>query len=66
MDCVGAIMEYESGEMDAKRILDLFSELIHSGMAWKLQGNYGRTAQSLIENGYLDKDGNIIHEDYMD
>jgi hypothetical protein len=54
------MMNYEDGTLDTSEIVELFSKLIASGLAWKLQGFYGRQAQSLINNGYLDKDGNIL------
>jgi hypothetical protein len=52
MDVVGLIMEYECGELSEEKTIELFQELITSGLAWKLQGHYGRTAAALIENGY--------------
>lgn len=61
-DVVGLIMEYEAGELDAEDTLTLFSKLAQSGMAWQLQGHYGRTAASLIESGYLDSSGMILRE----
>lgn len=48
---VGKIIAYESGEMDRDEMIEFFQELIDSGMAWQLQGHYGRTAQWLINNG---------------
>jgi hypothetical protein len=54
------MMNYEDGTLDTSEIVELFSKLIASGLAWQLQGFYGRQAQSLINNGYLDKDGNIL------
>ena len=54
------MMNYEDGTLDTSEIVELFSKLVASGLAWKLQGFYGRQAQSLINNGYLDKDGNIL------
>lgn len=61
-DIVGLIMEYEAGELDAEDTLTLFSKLVQNGMAWKLQGHYGRTAAVLIESGYLDSNGMILRE----
>ena len=59
-DEVGLIIAYESGELDANGTLNLFSKLVKSGMAWSLQGSYGRAATALIENGYLNKQGEIL------
>lgn len=50
-DVVGDIMAYESGEMDQDETIKFFQGLIDSGLAWQLQGSYGRTAQSLIDAG---------------
>jgi hypothetical protein len=52
MDQVDKIMAFESGELDEEGILELFQELIDSGLAWQLQGSYGRIAQNLIDAGY--------------
>lgn len=49
---VNEIMEYESGDMSDERMITFFQKLIDSGMAWSLQGHYGRTAQALIDGGY--------------
>lgn len=51
-DVVGEIIEYESGEMEEDATISLFQELINNGMAWTLQGSYGRTARRLIDAGY--------------
>ena len=59
-DLVLEIMDYESGELSDNQTIDLFSRLINSGMAWQLQGHYGRTAKALIEAGYIDKQGNVL------
>ena len=52
MDQVDKIMAFESGELDDEAIIELFQELIDSGLVWQLQGSYGRMARSLIEDGY--------------
>lgn len=51
MPSVDDIMRYEQGEMDEAETIKFFQGLIDSGMAWKLQGSYGRAAMSFIEAG---------------
>jgi hypothetical protein len=46
------IIKYEQDDLDGNEIITLFQHLIDNGMAWKLQGHYGRMAMDLIENGY--------------
>lgn len=58
-DLVGQIIAYEDGSLSDKDAIELFSHLIKNGQAWTLQGSYGRTASRLIEEGILDKQGNI-------
>jgi hypothetical protein len=49
-----AIMKYEMGEMETpEEIIELFQYLVNTGMAWSLQGHYGRTASVLIEAGHI-------------
>jgi len=50
---VSKIMDYESGNMEDNEILSFFKELVDTGMAWDLQGSYGRTAMRLIESGAI-------------
>ena len=48
---VDKIIKYESGDMDEHEVIEFFQVLIDSGMAWKLQGSYGRMAMHLINEG---------------
>lgn len=58
-DIIDYIMDYEMGNMSDLDTLKMFSELIKNGMAWNLQGHYGRTAQTLIDNEYLLANGDF-------
>ncbi len=56
---VDKIIAYENGGLTGTETVELFAQLIKSGMAWTLQGHYGRTAKALIDSGYIDEAGNI-------
>ena len=58
-DIIDYIMDYEMDQLDDLESLKMFSELIKNGMAWSLQGHYGRTAKHLIDNEYLLDNGDI-------
>lgn len=64
VELIDQIMDYEMGLLNDSDTLDLFAELIKSGMAWSLQGHFGRTASALIEDGWLNKQGEILKELY--
>lgn len=62
LDLTGAIIEFEQGELSQEDTLQLFGHLVATGLAWKLQGTYGRTAARLIEGGYLSKTGEVLRD----
>jgi hypothetical protein len=53
MDITGKIMAFEADELPPDETIQLFQELVDTGLAWKLQGFYGRTAAALIEEGLV-------------
>lgn len=50
---ISRIFAYEQGELDEGDTVDLFQELVNTGLAWDLQGSYGRMAARLIEEGIV-------------
>ena len=50
---VGLMMSFECGELSEEKTLELFQGLVNSGLAWKLQGSYGRTARALLDAGLI-------------
>ena len=60
MNTLDFIMDLESGQCTPTQVIDGFANLIKVGLAWKLQGFYGRTAQNLIEGGYISTDGDVL------
>ena len=59
---VDYIMEYECGNISDVDMIHLFASLIENGMAWTLQGHYGRTANALIEQDWINNEGVINKE----
>ena len=51
MDQLDKMIAWEQGELDGDATIELFQALIDSGLAWQLQGCYGRTAAYFIEEG---------------
>jgi hypothetical protein len=53
MSLTTKIIAYESGELEWEDVVELFSELVNSGKINHLQGHYQRTAQDLLEGGFI-------------
>jgi hypothetical protein len=60
IDLTDEIIAYEQGELDGPQTVRLFSLLVKNGMAWTLQGSYGRAARALILDGFLSRTGDIL------
>ena len=60
MDLCDKIIKWEEGQMTDTEIIEFFAQLIKNGMAWTLQGSYGRMAKQLIDCGYISKNGLIL------
>lgn len=59
-DVVGQIMAYESGDLSDDGTIALFQGLVNSGLAWKLQGSYGRTAQAMLDAGVISSPFQVV------
>ena len=52
MNQVDKIIAYEQGDLTDEETIELFQELIDTGLAYRLQGHYGRMAETLIQAGH--------------
>lgn len=62
LDLTDKIIAFEQGELPRDECLSLFGGLVKTGLAWQLQGSYGRAAARLIEQGYLGRDGTVLRD----
>ncbi len=53
MSLVDNIIRYENNEMTEEETIEFFQGLVNTGLAWSLQGHYGRVATHLIEEGLI-------------
>jgi hypothetical protein len=54
------LLAYEQGETSFEEDVELFAELVKTGLAWQLQGSYGRMAADLIDRGLITPEGEIV------
>ena len=40
-------------EADETQVIEAWQHLVDTGLAWQLQGSFGRTGQSLIDAGII-------------
>jgi hypothetical protein len=55
LDLADRLAAYEDGELPQDEAIALFQYLVDTGLAWKLQGSYGRAAMALIEAGAIQR-----------
>lgn len=53
LDLTSQIIAYEQDDLSDDDTVKLFQNLVDSGLAWQLQGHYGRTAKALIDAGLV-------------
>jgi len=58
LDLTNDIIAYEQGDLDEEATIALFQGLVDTGLAWQLQGHYGRTAHAMILNGTINPPAN--------
>jgi len=55
MPSVEEFIDWENGDMSEENEIKFFQKLLDTGMAWTLQGMYGRRTVELLNEGYLIK-----------
>lgn len=61
-DAIAACEGFDGIEHTKEELISAWQHLIDTGLCWKLQGWFGRTAQGLIENGICKTSNVINHE----
>lgn len=52
-DLIDQILSYEKGELSTEKVIELFQYLLDTGIIWRLQGHYGRTATEMLKSRLL-------------
>lgn len=53
LSLIDEIMRFEGEQMTQEELIPFFQRLVDTGMAWRLQGTYGRTAHNLLSQGLI-------------
>lgn len=64
MDLMQRVIEYETEEHSLEWIVQLFADLVATGLAWQLQGRYGREARAMIDEGVITVQGDVNWDYY--
>lgn len=55
------LLDFEDGTLSDEETVKLFARLIRTGLAFTLQGSFGRTAAAFIESGRISPAGEILN-----
>ena len=66
MDLYQRVIEYETEDHSLEWIVQLFADLIATGLAWRLQGRFGREAKRYIKNGIITVQGDVNWDYYKE
>lgn len=59
MNLMERVVQYETEPQDLDWVIQFFADLIATGLAWQLQGHYGREAKAIIDEGIINTKGEI-------
>lgn len=63
MKMIDMLMAYEAGDLGKEQIVELFQNLVDSGLIFGLQGSYMSTAKALVEAGLIDLSTSVSTEE---
>jgi hypothetical protein len=54
MKMLDMLIAYENGDLNTEQTVELFQNLVDSGLIFSLQGDYMRTVKELVKAGLID------------
>jgi hypothetical protein len=54
------MIQWEEGTLPYADYITLFQDLVNSGLAWQLQGAYGREAAALLDSGEISSPFQVV------
>ena len=66
MGLMNRVIEYQTEDHSLEWNLQFFADLIATGLAWRLEGHFGREAKAYIENGLVSAQGEIDWDYYQE
>lgn len=58
-DMVDKMIRFEQGDMPVEELVPFVQELVDTGLAWQLQGSYGRLADRYIKAGLVKRPAHV-------